>query len=172
MRRPPRAGQAAGEPLTAPGEDAQAAARRLPGFLEHTYLAIQGPPGSGEMVVDLVAAGKQVGVTRASHKVIGELLQKVGEASRVRGVAVTIGQRGTSEQVWAGATAFSTNAAAHSALTGCVRFQSAKNLRSRTMPPVNYAARSSAISACQRSVNKRLWSDSDGRRSPRRRILR
>ena len=36
----------------------------------------------------------------------------------------------------------------------------------------DYAVASSTISARQRSVNSRRWSESDGRRSPRRRIMR
>ena len=99
MRCPPRVGQTDGAPLTADGEDAQDAARRLVGRLDESYLAIQGPPGSGkstvgaEMIVDLVEAGKRVGVTANSHKVIGELLEKTARVARERGVPVRIGQR-------------------------------------------------------------------------------
>jgi len=99
MRRHPRVGQTAGEPLARDIEDAQDAARRLVLALEQSYLAIQGPPGSGkstvgaQMIVDLVAAGKRVGVTANSHKVIGELLEKVAQVGSERGVTITIGQR-------------------------------------------------------------------------------
>ena len=99
MRCPPRVGQTDGAPLTADGEDAQDAARRLVQTLDESYLAIQGPPGSGkstvgaEMIVDLVGAGKRVGVTANSHKVIGELLEKTARVARERGVPVRIGQR-------------------------------------------------------------------------------
>ena len=101
LHRPPRLGQAEGAPLMADGEDAQAGARRLVHMLDESYLAIQGPPGSGkstvgaEMIVDLVEAGKRVGVTANSHKVIGELLDKTARVARERGVAVRIGQRTT-----------------------------------------------------------------------------
>ena len=50
-------------------------------------LAIQGPPGAGKtytgahMIVDLVRAGRQVGVTAVSHKVIGKLLDDVQKAA-------------------------------------------------------------------------------------------
>ena len=99
MHRPPRLGQAEGAPLMNSGEDAQDAARRLVQSLDESYLAIQGPPGSGkstvgaEMIVDLVEAGKRVGVTANSHKVIGELLEKTARVAGERGVPVRIGQR-------------------------------------------------------------------------------
>ena len=99
MRRPPRVGQACGAALAEEGEDAQAAARRLVQTLDESYLAIQGPPGSGkstvgaEMIVDLVEAGKRVGVTANSHKVIGELLEKTARIAEARGIDVSIGQR-------------------------------------------------------------------------------
>lgn len=103
MRQPPRVGQAEDAPLAGEGEDAQAAARRLVQTLDESYLAIQGPPGSGkstvgaEMIVDLVEAGKRVGVTANSHKVIGELLEKTARVAESRGADVRIGQRTNDE---------------------------------------------------------------------------
>ena len=97
--QPPRLGQREGEHLVQEGEDAQSAARRLAATMHETYLAIQGPPGSGKstlgakMIVDLVATGKRIGVTANSHKVIGEMLAKVGGVAEERGVTVAIGQR-------------------------------------------------------------------------------
>ena len=97
MRRPPHF--AAGEPLQRDGEGAEEAARRLVSAINETYLAIQGPPGSGKstvgarMIVDLVVQGRRVGVTANSHKVIGALLEKVATVADERGVAVRIGQR-------------------------------------------------------------------------------
>ncbi len=99
MRRMPRVGQGDGAPLTTEGDNAQEAARRLVQSLDESYLAVQGPPGSGkstvgaEMIVDLVKAGKRVGVTANSHKVIGELLEKTARVAEARGVDVRIGQR-------------------------------------------------------------------------------
>ena len=66
-----------------PGSAAVDAARRHVVNLDHTTLAIQGPPGIGKtwcgarMILDLVAAGRKVGVTANSHKVIGKLLDEV-----------------------------------------------------------------------------------------------
>ena len=98
MRRAPRAGQPGGEAL-AREDDAQEAAQRLVLALDESYLAIQGPPGSGKstvgarMIVDLVAAGKRVGVTANSHKVIGELLEKTASVAQECGTQIAIGQR-------------------------------------------------------------------------------
>jgi predicted RecB family nuclease len=61
---------------------------------EPSILPIQGPPGSGKtfsggrMIVELVKAGRRVGITAISHKVISHLL---GEACRVaRGAGVPL----------------------------------------------------------------------------------
>jgi uncharacterized protein len=68
-------------PPAPPGDDVVAAALAL----EHGYLFVQGPPGSGKTwlgakaVVALVQAGKRVGVTSLSHKAIHKLLRDVEE---------------------------------------------------------------------------------------------
>jgi predicted RecB family nuclease len=87
---PPRIdGVIEGAPLVQAGERAKDVALLLAPRLISTYLAIQGPPGSGkttigaELIVDLVKKGKRVGITANSHKVIGNLLDKtMGEAGR------------------------------------------------------------------------------------------
>ena len=82
---PPRLTEGSLEPL--PGEDTEAVARRAALHLDDSYLAIQGPPGSGKttvggkMIADLVAAGLRVGVTAGSHKVVGNLLEAAGEVA-------------------------------------------------------------------------------------------
>ena len=104
MRRPPRAGQPPDAPLLRPGETPGEAARRIALALDESYLAIQGPPGSGKstvgaaLIVDLVAAGRRVGVTANSHKVIAQILDKAAAAARARGVPVAIGQRARKEE--------------------------------------------------------------------------
>ncbi len=87
LGRPPRAGQPVGVPLCRPDETDLAAARRLVLALDDTVLPIQGPPGSGKtysgarMICELLRAGKKVGITGTSHKVIGNLLRAVLKAS-------------------------------------------------------------------------------------------
>ena len=124
MRRPPRF--AIGEPLRRDGEGVEGAARRLVSAVDESYLAIQGPPGSGKstvgarMIVDLVADGRRVGVTANSHKVIGALLEKVARVAEERGVAVRIGQR-SSEPTFSDAVHLKDNNVARDALaTGVV----------------------------------------------------
>ena len=56
-------------------------------LLDRSTLPVQGPPGSGKthsgarMALDLVRAGKRVGVTANSHKVIAHFLGKLLEAA-------------------------------------------------------------------------------------------
>ncbi len=121
--RPPKFGQAPGQSLAKPGEDAPAAARRLASEMDRSYLAIQGPPGSGkstigaELIVDLVQAGKSVGVTAGSHKVFGELLAKVAREAETRGVQLRIGQRSGEDATIPAATPLNTDRAVASLQT-------------------------------------------------------
>ncbi len=99
MGRQPRAGQGDREPLIRPGEPSLDAARRLATSLDETVLAIQGPPGSGKtytgarMICTLLAAGKVVGITGTSHKVIANLLREVLAAATESGTPVRALQR-------------------------------------------------------------------------------
>ena len=100
MRRPPRIeGLAAGAELAPDGADVTLVARDLGLRLDETVLAIQGPPGTGKtytaarMILDLVDAGKRVGVTAQSHRVIANLLESVQRAAAEERRFVRIGQR-------------------------------------------------------------------------------
>jgi predicted RecB family nuclease len=78
--------QSAPPRLLIPGamSDVLDATRRL----DASYLFVQGPPGSGKtftgarVIVDLLRAGKRIGVTSNSHAAIHNLLHKVEEVAR------------------------------------------------------------------------------------------
>lgn len=86
-RRPPR-----GQMLKA-GEGVVEAAKRLVRELGGSVLPIQGPPGAGKtftaacMIIEALSAGKRVGVTASSHRVIRNLLDNVQAAARREGLA-------------------------------------------------------------------------------------
>jgi predicted RecB family nuclease len=91
MRMPPRIG---GQPIQQDGESSLNAALRIAGSIEGGIFPIQGPPGAGKthtgarMICALVQAGKTVGVTANSHKVIRNLLDGVVKASEEMGIDV------------------------------------------------------------------------------------
>ncbi len=72
------------------------AAKRLSGELSRDALPIQGPPGSGKTytgahtILALAKAGKRIGITAVSHKVIDNLLVAVGRAAAADPAAPTI----------------------------------------------------------------------------------
>jgi len=59
--------------------------------LDHSHLAIQGPPGSGKstlaaaVIADLLAAGKRVGIVAGGHKAIHNVLHKIEQHAAERG---------------------------------------------------------------------------------------
>jgi predicted RecB family nuclease len=76
-----------------PLEETVTTACRISGALDESVFAIQGPPGAGKtytgarMICKLVQAGKKVGVTALSHKVIRKLLKEVSEAADLDKIA-------------------------------------------------------------------------------------
>jgi predicted RecB family nuclease len=76
------------------GEDIVAAAIRIALNLDRSFLAIQGPPGSGKtytgakMIIELAKKGKRIGITAISHKVIRNLIDKTIELSREENVRI------------------------------------------------------------------------------------
>lgn len=106
------------------GESDQAFALRMATVLDRTTLPIQGPPGAGktfigaQMILALVAAGKKVGVTATSHKVIRNLLDEVIAQSIKSGQAIKVGAKPGDPSEQPGAVVeFDDNAAAHEAIT-------------------------------------------------------
>jgi predicted RecB family nuclease len=92
LRKPPRL--LGGETIAAlPGEETKLTACRIAGVLDHSVFAIQGPPGAGKtytgarMICKLVRAGKKIGITALSHKVIRNLLKEVVEAAHEERIA-------------------------------------------------------------------------------------
>ena len=81
------------------GESALDCAIRCGLDLNGSTLAIQGPPGSGKtftgarMICRLVQAGRRVGVTAVSHKVIRNLLNAVSREAAMLDVPVRCGHR-------------------------------------------------------------------------------
>jgi uncharacterized protein len=65
------------------------------GRMDNSHLVIQGPPGTGKTytsahaIVELLKNGKRVGVTAFTHKAINNLLCKIEEVARERGVKFT-----------------------------------------------------------------------------------
>lgn len=93
LRRPPRfAPGARGLGDGVDPADELGTACRLVQELDHGVLPIQGPPGTGKtytgshMIVELVRAGKKVGVTAVSHEVIRNLLACCIQVAAEKGV--------------------------------------------------------------------------------------
>ncbi len=68
--------------------------------------AIQGPPGSGKtytgarMIVDIVRAGRVVGITSNSHKVIGNLIEAVHQGACRKVQSIRIVQKGKKDEAF------------------------------------------------------------------------
>jgi predicted RecB family nuclease len=92
------------ETLMRAGEASLSAARRIAMELDSSYLPVQGPPGSGKtwigarMIVELVQAGKRVGIAATSHKAICNLLDGVCQYADASGVNVRAMQRSPEDQ--------------------------------------------------------------------------
>ncbi len=125
-RRPPRLAGGGAAQLRVPGELPLDAAVRVGLLLDDTSLAIQGPPGSGKtytaahMIVALVRAGKKVGVTANSHRVIGNALDAIAKAAREAGQPLRLGQRHPPDEPASceSATGYTGNPEALAALAG------------------------------------------------------
>lgn len=93
--RPPRAlDSPADGRLVRDGESTLDAARRMATALDETVLPIQGPPGTGKtytgarMILELIRAGKRVGIAAQSHKAISNMLREVSAAAVEAAIAL------------------------------------------------------------------------------------
>ncbi len=104
LRSPPRLSPSGRGLERQAGEDAVTHAQRVGRELAGGVLPIQGPPGAGKtyigarMVLSLVAAGKKVGVTAVSHKVIENFLAEILKAAKKERVVVPVGRRIPSDE--------------------------------------------------------------------------
>lgn len=94
LKRQPRVAPGAVGLEGRPGVDEEVrTACRLGRELDHGVLPIQGPPGTGKtftgshMIIDLIRAGKKVGVTAVGHEVIRNLLAGCIERAAEEGLA-------------------------------------------------------------------------------------
>lgn len=77
------------------GEDPVDAAIRIALNLDKSVLAIQGPPGSGKtytgsrIIIELIKAGKKVGITAVSHKVIRNLAEATLEEASNHDISIS-----------------------------------------------------------------------------------
>ncbi len=94
MRRKPKMLDGLDGAYLLPNEDLVHGAIRLASNLNRSYLAIQGPPGTGKtytgasMIFELAKAGKKIGVTAVSHKVIRNLAMATIRLAAERNVKI------------------------------------------------------------------------------------
>jgi predicted RecB family nuclease len=114
-------------PLVLPNESANEAAKRLVTRLDSTVIPIQGPPGSGktytgaQMILELIKAGKKVGITAVSHKAIRNLIDAVIDEAASQSHEVNIAQKvatKSEEEVPKALTEMAGNAAVRTSIQG------------------------------------------------------
>jgi len=125
-RRPPRLhGRTHRDQLRHPDQPALETLCRLAVELDHTCLAVQGPPGSGKtfsgahMVATLLDQGRTVGVTAHSHAVISNFLREIRRVADQRHIEIRGIQKVDHQQrepALAGVQAVSTNEAVDAAV--------------------------------------------------------
>jgi predicted RecB family nuclease len=88
-----------GQSLKVEGEDSLKTATRVALALDHSVFPVQGPPGAGKtftgarMICALVRAGKRVGISANSHKVVRNLLDEVVKAAGEEGLPIRCVQK-------------------------------------------------------------------------------
>ena len=105
MRRPPKLKTLDALPKPDPNNYLPAVSAAIKD-LDNSVLAIQGPPGSGKTflasrtIVDLVRAGKKVGVTANSHSAVENLLEACIEAGVSSADIVKVQREGETDRPW------------------------------------------------------------------------
>jgi uncharacterized protein len=103
-RRPRIHGSTAG-PLIQEGEDVLIGAKRVVCGLNQSALSIQGPPGSGktskggQVIAELLKAGKRVGISSNTHDAICELMKSAADAATKLGIHFTAAKCGEDDRV-------------------------------------------------------------------------
>jgi hypothetical protein len=104
-RKRPRVHGSTVGPLIRHGEDVLTGAKRIALGLNRSTLCIQGPPGSGktskggEIIAELLKAGKRVGISSNTHDAICELMKSAAEAATKHGVSFTAAKCGEEDRV-------------------------------------------------------------------------
>ena len=105
MRRPPKLKTLSALPVADPQDYLPAVSAAIKD-LDNSVLAIQGPPGSGKTflasrtIVDLVSAGKKVGVVANSHSAVENLLEACIEAGVDPELIVKVQREGETDRPW------------------------------------------------------------------------
>jgi uncharacterized protein len=93
-----------GQALDLEREEMLEAAKRTALALDASYLPVQGPPGSGKtwigarMIVELISAGRRVGIAATSHKAICNLMDAVCDHAGELGLEIRAMQRAPVDQ--------------------------------------------------------------------------
>jgi uncharacterized protein len=103
MKRKPKLLEGKEGAYVLPGEELVDTAVRIALNLDQSVLAIQGPPGTGKtytgamMIIALVKAGKKIGITAVSHKVIRNLTEATIKLAREQSVKISFVHKVTEE---------------------------------------------------------------------------
>ena len=92
MQNPPRIkGKKPGEDIIGSGDLVGETLKAVTN-LDHSYLFIQGPPGSGkthicsQTIVELIRQGKKIGISSNSHQAIHHVLERIEETAIQKGI--------------------------------------------------------------------------------------
>ncbi|MGH2508585.1 MAG: DEAD/DEAH box helicase, partial [Ktedonobacteraceae bacterium] len=105
FRQRPRIHESISGPPIQQNEDVLVGAKRVVLGLNRSALCIQGPPGSGktskggQVIAELLKAGKRVGISSNTHDAICELMKSASEAATQEGIHFTAAKCGEEDRV-------------------------------------------------------------------------